>query len=286
MTTQAQHLKMLTSVQKWNLWRKANPNLLPELRGVDLSYRNLDGINFKGVNLREANLRGASLNNANCAGANFHRADLTKVTMKDAELHKASLSDANLYQAVFNGSDLSQATICNSNLTEAQMSGCYFIKTDLTDSKLNQADLRQSYFTEAVLVGTKFIEANLTQVDLSNVNAKSAQFTGANLTGVTIEDWIIDENTQMDSVFCDHFYPQLHEKIDLNSGNVNAFDSFVMNDKERDNLSQDEVVNSFPNSNVSGANGLNNIRQTDNYFEVAIKRSQEIWNTSHKPVNL
>ncbi|WP_069790486.1 pentapeptide repeat-containing protein [Cyanobacterium sp. IPPAS B-1200] len=275
MTTQIQHLKMLTSVHEWNFWRKANPDIIPELRAVDLSHRNLDGINLKGVNLREANLTGASLNNANCTGANFHRANLSKLTMKDAEAHKASFNDTNLYQAVLNGSDLSQATIRNSNLVEAKMVGCYFIKTNFTDSKLNEADLSNSYLTEAILIGTKFIDANLTQVDLSSVNATSAQFTGANLTGANIEDWIIDETTHIDRVFCDYFYAKVHEKVDLSDCNSYTLND-VVSSPDGSNMDGNIVPNSFVNSSLPSVNGFNNIRQTQNCFELAIKKSQQV----------
>jgi len=43
----------------WNNWRKDNPDIIPDLCGVDLS-----GVDFRGVNLYRVNFRGSDLSQA------------------------------------------------------------------------------------------------------------------------------------------------------------------------------------------------------------------------------
>lgn len=60
----------------------------PKLKAADLSYLNLDGVNFIRGDLSGANLRGSSLVNADLIFANFTDADL-----RDADLTGATLNE-------------------------------------------------------------------------------------------------------------------------------------------------------------------------------------------------
>ncbi len=108
-------------VEAWNKWRKENPDLLPDLTGVDFSgmdfsYENLSGANFNNselvhTDLSDAYLQGATLCDAtlsctNLYGATLTGADLTgailsEATLKEADLRCAILKDANLVGVIF-----------------------------------------------------------------------------------------------------------------------------------------------------------------------------------------
>jgi hypothetical protein len=66
------HLEWLKQGEEvWNQWRKANPDIKPDLTGVDLT----------GADLREANLTSSDLTGANLNGADLTKADLTGATI-------------------------------------------------------------------------------------------------------------------------------------------------------------------------------------------------------------
>ena len=63
----AEHLGSLKAdVDKWNLWREDNREVIPDLSGADLAR----------ADLRMANLNSANLTNANLVMANLAGADL------------------------------------------------------------------------------------------------------------------------------------------------------------------------------------------------------------------
>jgi uncharacterized protein YjbI with pentapeptide repeats len=46
------HLDVLAQgVEKWNAWRNRNRDVIPDLGSVDLSSRNLEGVNFSNADL-------------------------------------------------------------------------------------------------------------------------------------------------------------------------------------------------------------------------------------------
>ena len=50
-----EHLELLRKgVDNWNVWRRTNEVLHPNLRGADLSRAKLSGANLMGADLREA----------------------------------------------------------------------------------------------------------------------------------------------------------------------------------------------------------------------------------------
>ena len=84
-----EHLaKLKEGVEAWNDWRKANTEIIPDLREANLIKADLNGADLHGADLTEADLSGADLRWANLAGANLRR---------------GSLREANLVGAAFSG---------------------------------------------------------------------------------------------------------------------------------------------------------------------------------------
>lgn len=130
--------KLCLGPRAWNAWREENPDLVPELSGIQLTLnqRQLGPSNGGPINLSAADLDGASLRYATLSGANFEDArlvgaDLTHARLDNAQLMGANLTDAQLDQAdltraaldhaVLFGADLSNAR----NLTSAQLELAY-----------------------------------------------------------------------------------------------------------------------------------------------------------------
>ena len=135
-----EHLEILKQgVEVWNKWQRDNPDIIPNLIGVDLN----------GVNLREAYFW-----RANLSGAKIMEADLCGSYFRDAKLRSAYLSGSDL-----TGTDLSRANLWRARLNGALLSEADLTGADLTGSNLTGADLR-----EAILWGTSLGNINLISV--------------------------------------------------------------------------------------------------------------------------
>ncbi len=87
------------------------------LRGCDLSFRSLDGVDLRGADLRSARLAGVSLRGALLQGALLDGADLSFADLQGANLRFASMRHADLRLA-----DLTSATLTDSDLRDADLS--------------------------------------------------------------------------------------------------------------------------------------------------------------------
>src|ERR1051326_2106635 len=115
-----EHLTILRQgVEAWNQWRKANPDLRPDLSNVKLSQATLIGINLGLVFFSEADLHGASLPRAILSGADLQKANLSGANLFEANFRGATLHNADLRGANFFGADLSGAHLRGANFEYA-----------------------------------------------------------------------------------------------------------------------------------------------------------------------
>ena len=84
---------LLSSVAKFNEYRKDNPDALVDLKGVNLTGADLTGANLTGANLRGAIIVEAYLPRADLTGANLTEADITGANLIEANLVGADLSN-------------------------------------------------------------------------------------------------------------------------------------------------------------------------------------------------
>ena len=139
-----------------------------ELRGADLSGKNLSG-----VDLGNADLRGTNLSGSNLAGTDFSHADLRDANLKNSNLEGARFDEANLQGAQLTGADLYWASFWRANLAEAN---------------LEFASCRGANMTEANLRGVSLGHANL---GLDNTGG-STILNGADLSEASIVGTIFD----------------------------------------------------------------------------------------------
>jgi Pentapeptide repeats (8 copies) len=174
-------------VAAWNAWRHENPNIVPDLRGVDLSGAKLLPANLagvSGVNFSWADLTGADLTGADLSWADLSWADLSgHANLQRANLSDANLRQANLTDADLRGADLQAAVLVNTYLTDADLTGCRVYGISTWGLNLDRAKQQN-------LVITREFEPEIT-VD----NIEVAQFIYLLLNNQKIRD-VIDTITK------------------------------------------------------------------------------------------
>ena len=111
------HLEILKKgAEAWNEWRRAYPDIEP-----DLSRAMLDGPFLPEVDFRGALLTGANLTKAHLFDARFDRAQAARVNLSFAWLERASF--------------------VGTNLTSCQLVDAQLYDADMTDAVLRRADL-------------------------------------------------------------------------------------------------------------------------------------------------
>lgn len=116
-----QHLRELErSVHAWNTWRKAHPEILPDLRNVDLKKMNLSGANFRNVNFERAHLEEANLSTADLSHTNLGRANLSGAILKKVNLGEATFKETALDGTRFHHAYLRGTTFIDVDLSVAE----------------------------------------------------------------------------------------------------------------------------------------------------------------------
>jgi hypothetical protein len=182
-------------IKSWNRWRRENPGIRPNLRGIVLQARFLASINLRDAFLTKSDLR---------------RADLEGADLRGARLAGADVSLANLAAAKCEGADFSGASLDNTTLYKARLQGARFLSYDGFSASLQAADLYGAVLQDARLYGANLEGANLTYAnldgaDLRNANLDGAIFSatsirGAKLSGASVDGVVAryvraDENT-------------------------------------------------------------------------------------------
>lgn len=119
-----EHLEILKQgVGVWNEWRARNPNVAPDLRGLDLHVALLIRINFSYANLLRARITNSELPYADFTGAflkevTFRETTLAHTSFKSAVLTWTDFSHADLSEADFSGADVGWTTFGDNDLSE------------------------------------------------------------------------------------------------------------------------------------------------------------------------
>ncbi|PYE13163.1 pentapeptide repeat-containing protein [Paraburkholderia silvatlantica] len=130
---------------------------------LNLSHRDLQGIDLSGADMKECDLSGADLSRV----AGWDKADFSYATLREAKLDGRSLAGVNWSNADFSGSKWSDST----SAQEAELHGARF----------DQSDLSGVNFRKALLSGVSFKGARLDHADFSDADLSGADFTGASL---------------------------------------------------------------------------------------------------------
>ncbi|MFE3227737.1 pentapeptide repeat-containing protein [Nocardia sp. NPDC059228] len=121
-----------------------------DLRGLDLSredlsFRNLQQLDFTGANMTETRLTGAVLDQAvlrgvRLVGAQLDQASLVGTDLRGADMTEVQLTSANLQNADLRGTrlhraHLDQASLVRANLGRADLTGARLARTDFTGAR-------------------------------------------------------------------------------------------------------------------------------------------------------
>src|SRR5712692_6258052 len=90
---------LLTAHEGWSRGEPEGGRLVlrdADLRGLDLSGRNLDHAELTGVDLSGGNLRGAGFDSAKLTRVRFYRADISEASFSSAILEDVDFADAAL----------------------------------------------------------------------------------------------------------------------------------------------------------------------------------------------
>lgn len=175
----------------WNKWREENPKKLLHfnvinLRGADLSNRDLSGVNLQGIDLQ-----GVNFENTDLSGSNLYDADLYEANLKGAKFNKATLSSAKLLELDLRGINFNEAKLDGAILQQANLSRANFSRANLMNANLDKADLSEATLCDAKLWGAnlgevKLCGANLTGAQLHRADLLEANLTGADLTNANL----------------------------------------------------------------------------------------------------
>jgi uncharacterized protein YjbI with pentapeptide repeats len=180
-----EHLKILEDgVYAWNEWRKNNPHIKPDLKGVRLHKIDLQGINLEGATLLKADLQEVNLIGAKLKGADLRGVRLNKSKLGRVDLSGRDLKDANFFEA----------NLKNANLSGANLSGAVIQGANLLNANLSRVDLRGNDLSFTAFTGANLSRTNLSGRDLSGKSFKQVIFVGANLDRVNLSGTKLNES--------------------------------------------------------------------------------------------
>ena len=152
-----EHLaKLKEGVNAWNEWRKANPSLVPDLRGAHLR-----GENLREIDLRGARIDGADLSWANLISAHLDRADFTKANFDWAKLTFAELGGTNLSFAHLTLTELDETNLSGATLEGASLAGVNLRGARLANADFSGASIYLLVFSNNDLSTTRGLETVL-----------------------------------------------------------------------------------------------------------------------------
>ncbi len=255
----AQHLEIFQQgVPAWNAWRKANPEVFPNLEegktnqanlqnidlhdatltGMNLHFADLQGANLAGAYLVDAYIGYAKLQKANLSGANLTSvglgwSDLTGVDIRKARLESAGLSWANLtaasgQQAILSWANLDQAKCIGADLREASLYHAICTNTDFSGADLRGADFSRAELRGANFNGAKLASANLTNANLVETNLEGSDLTGCRVYGVSAWNLNLKDAIQKDIIIT----PEAQPTIQVDRLEVAQFIYLLLNNAE------------------------------------------------------
>lgn len=180
------HLEILRlGVEKWNLWRKQQPNVEIDLTRADLEDGRLTDIDFHGVNLKRATLRGANLAGSDLAWANLIHTNLSEASLVSANLSDAYFIDTDLHRADLTDADLKRAQLTEVNFSSAVLNGTDFTKALVSRLRLCEIDLSQARGLGEVK------HARGSSIDLATLQMSKGSIPDSFLKGVGLTDQFI-----------------------------------------------------------------------------------------------
>lgn len=158
----------------WNNWRKHNPKLRPDLRGLDLTVVDLNKFRIGDLDLSDCRLADAQLRGLRAWDIELSRADLRRANPDGVDLSFGNLNGANL-------------------------ESCRFIRANLSNVKAKSANLRHANLSHAVLNGAQL---------------QGADLRGARVVGLSTWAVEVDAFTKQDNLILEELSDFLQDWVD------------------------------------------------------------------------
>ncbi|MEV4183487.1 pentapeptide repeat-containing protein [Streptosporangium canum] len=147
-----------------------------EFRGVDLSSRDADAVEFEGCRFVDTRLSGTAMRRGGFSNVELERCDLSGMAARASSMHRARVSA--------------------SRLTGMTWSECGFKDVTFDACRADLTGFRFSTFKNAVFRDCALPEANFQNADLKGVrfercNLTGAQFSGAEMEGARFADCVL-----------------------------------------------------------------------------------------------
>ena len=159
-------------VREWNRWRRAHPEIRPEL-SRDSSSDDLAG-----------DIRAITSHILNQVAPG--RAPTGQNGLIGADLSRANFRDTDLSRAFLDGAMLIEADLRGANLDGAHMTGCVLTMAKLRRATLREADLTAATLRWSDLSGADLTGAVLRQANLNEVQARKSVLRSADLGYATV----------------------------------------------------------------------------------------------------
>ena len=135
------------------------------------------------------NLRGANLSYAQVSGLNFAGADLSNAKLDHASFFDMPFKQPDLSDPIPSGPNQPQARISlNTDPVSPDLAGLEGRLADLSLATLRCADLSDSRLRGTDLSGARLVDANLSNCEISYSNLRMADLLGASVAGASILD--------------------------------------------------------------------------------------------------
>ena len=226
-----EHLKIIAQgVVVWNKWRKTNPEIRPDLYGVDLrglelseadfSYTELGDAYLLATNLSRASLLAAKLSHAYLVGANLSGAILCEAflvgaILQNADLREADLSYASVGYTIFPDADLSTVkgleTVTHCAPSTIGIETIYRSKGKIPVPFLRLAGVSEIFITYMGALVETALEFYSCFISYSSKDQEFAERLHGDLQAQGVRCWFAAEDLKIG----DKFRSRIHESIRL-----------------------------------------------------------------------
>lgn len=124
-------------------------------QSTDLSGMDLRGLNLSNRDLNYMNIRNTDLSGANLSGAYCYKTEISYCDFSDANCSQTNFCEARLDEVTFSSSLCCEARFC-----EAQIHRVSFTRANLMGADFYRAEIHDSTFDKAILFGANFSYAS------------------------------------------------------------------------------------------------------------------------------
>ncbi len=169
---------------------------------MDLSLRDLRGVEIRDSSFRNTRLNKTDLTNANLDNCDFSGANMRNIILFRASMRGAKLDGADISQSLMNEADLREASVLAKDKNTGEISiryiskrteaiGTNFEGSSLENARLNCVNAKSANFLECSVRGAILRDANLESANMKGAILEAVDFSGAVLKGAKFQDSVM-----------------------------------------------------------------------------------------------